>query len=91
MQLSCKHAHVAEFKYREDPFGHNHTPPYRVCADCGFAEYGWNCGWQILTHTANRTEAERVGPIYENHLFVPCVSNSGTKQSLYESRVKAGH
>jgi len=70
MQLSCRHEEVAEIPYRSDPYGHNHTPPRRVCVTCGFAEEGWSCGYQILTSEPTATDAEQFGRTWPNRLFV---------------------
>lgn len=87
MQLACAHRHVAEYDCRSDPYGHNHTPPYRVCVDCGFAEYGWGCGWKILTRAATALTAKRIGPIHHNWRFVR-VGNERRKGILYEAAVR---
>lgn len=55
--LTCKHRRVLECDYRA--FRHFESdPPIRVCSDCGFAEYGWSCGWQALSD-------RRVGTVSE--------------------------
>lgn len=87
MQLTCSHRRVAEYDYRPDPYGHNHTPPYRVCVDCGFAEYGWGCGWQILRAGPNAPAAQRVGPIHHNWRFVR-VGCERRKAALYAAAVR---
>lgn len=86
-QLSCAHRRVAEFPCWPDPYGHNHSPPYRVCADCGFAEYGWGCGWQILRAAPTVATAERAGPIHRNGRFVR-VGNERNRQRLFEAAVR---
>jgi len=70
MQLNCEHKNTTEIEYKHDPYGYNHTPPYRICADCGFAERGWGCGYQILVGEPNLVSAEPIGRIWPNHLFV---------------------
>lgn len=87
MQLECKHERVAEYPCVADNYGTNHTPPYRVCADCGFAEYGWDCGYQILRAEPTLPKAERVGPIHKNGRFVR-VGNILDKRRLYEAAVR---
>ena len=78
LQLACPHSDLMEVDYRSDPFGgHNHSPPWRVCKDCGFAEEGWNCGYQVLR---TRNEVPRVtrelgmsfleGVVHRNSLFI---------------------
>jgi hypothetical protein len=57
MQLSCKHENVAEVPY-SNLYSYI-TPPYRVCADCGFAERSWSCGNQILVKKPNVRESVR--------------------------------
>lgn len=87
MQLACEHRRVAEYPYRPDPYGHNHTPPYRVCADCGFAEYGWDCGWKILVAAPTVATAKRAGPIHHNGRLVR-VGNERNRQRLFEAAVR---
>lgn len=44
----CKHENVAECDYM--PSGWLPAlAPERVCLDCGLAEEGWGCGYQLLT------------------------------------------
>ena len=86
-QLSCTHRRVAEYPWREDPYGCRHEAPYRVCADCGFAEYGWDCGWKILVAAPTTETAVRVGPIHRNGRFVR-VGNERNRQRLFEAAVR---
>ena len=98
MQLECKHERIAEVPYKSDPYGHNHIRPYMVCEDCGFAEGGWSCGYQILTGRpleANAdTPSKRIGRVWENHIFVVPVTwrQSGmspqNKEEAYEMAVR---
>ena len=91
MQLHCKHAVVAEVPWRSDPFGYNHTPSHRICADCGFTEEGWSCGHQILTAEPTVIKAERIGTIWPNARFVVPRSRHSkprNKTEAYEMAVR---
>ena len=46
LQLACPHKLQIEAPYGQ-LLDHG-RPPFRVCEDCGFAEEGWSCGYQIL-------------------------------------------
>lgn len=93
MQLSCKHENVAEIPYSESLFGRI-DPPYRICADCGFAEKSWSCGNQILVKKPNMVEANVIGKIWNNHTFVVSTHWKRTgkapqnKQEAFEMAVK---
>lgn len=49
-QKGCEHPQeeIVEGEYVSDSWGHNHTPPFRVCKLCGYAEEGWHCGYWKL-------------------------------------------
>ena len=94
MQLDCKHENVAEIPYRGSTYYSNASQPYRICADCGFAEGGWSCGHQILTNEPNRVKAKIVGRIWENRIFIVDIHWQRTgksprnKREVYEMVVK---
>jgi hypothetical protein len=73
LQLDCAHAHTLEARTGSAAF----ERPFRVCVDCGLAEEGWSCGYQILRgeperERVDRVEANlhRVGPAHANAQFV---------------------
>jgi len=68
-QLKCKHTTISEGK----TFGR--LRPFRVCLNCGFAEWGWDCGYQILIDNkcfklVNNPINFICGDIHENCRFV---------------------
>lgn len=55
----CKHPKdkIVGYKYKDykylDP-----ARPYRVCSECGLAEEGWGCGYEILLPDCYEIETE---------------------------------
>jgi hypothetical protein len=75
LQLDCEHTHTIESVYDNRP--HCVDAEFRVCLDCGLAERGWNCGFQILRRPPQRENVPRdeahklrVGPVHPNPQFV---------------------
>jgi hypothetical protein len=57
VQSSCSHTHYVEGEHRLDPHFGCHTPPFRVCVACGYAEEGWGCGYHLLGKNDYGTKA----------------------------------
>jgi len=51
-QTSCKHSSVVEAPYEPASCYSSASAPFRVCADCGFMEDGWGCGYDALDVTS---------------------------------------
>jgi hypothetical protein len=79
-QKSCEHPpeEIVEGAYAPDSYGHYHTPPYRVCKLCGYAEEGWHCGYWKLGNgvysgipSLSRKEAWKFvkGPIHSQEVL----------------------
>lgn len=53
-QRTCPHPveSIFEIDYRSSVLGT--TAPWRVCAECGFAEEGWGCGYKYLATPNSR-------------------------------------
>lgn len=81
LQCTCSHPEMVEMPYQSSDYGSS-TPDARVCTTCGLAEYGWDCGHQVLHLGENeyRIRLRQVtpkefyrlqrGPIWMNHEFV---------------------
>lgn len=90
-QLNCTHPDIVEIAYEAPSWSGTSQPPFRVCVDCGFAEEGWHCGYQILRGEARRVSRDegycmRLGPIHENRLFVR-VGDCNDRKELYRDAV----
>ena len=70
MQLDCKHESVVEIPHTSSSVYAYTSPPYKICVDCGFAEKGWDCGYQILVKEPNALKANVIGKIWSNRTFV---------------------
>lgn len=74
-QLACVHEHLLEAPHYDGIVFNR--PPFRVCTDCGLAEEGWGCGYQILKGEAHDRGVTREfadvhvrGAIHPNSNFV---------------------
>jgi hypothetical protein len=97
-QFECLHTSVVEADYESPSWGPAY-PPFRVCKNCGLAEKGWGCGYQVLrgprVHIVSRDAALVLmrGPLHENNLFVLTVAHrkSGvTKEGLLREVLQEG-
>ena len=91
VQLVCDHPLVLEAPYQPLDYGDS-IPSFRVCARCGFAEEGWNCGHQILTRVDKEVDRKtaldhQCGPQHANHRFVRD-GEIRDKRKLYERAVR---
>lgn len=87
-QLNCAHEKVVEAPYDKDAY-YFHSPPFRVCEECGFAEQSWSCGNQVLRATSyyvTRDYAHEitVGKNWENHLFIVKFGEKLSQREKYE-------
>ena len=76
LQFHCPHERVIEIDYAPSNYG-DALPPHKVCLACGFAEYGWSCGYQVLTAKPERVDVPReeaqryrIGKVHDNAQFV---------------------
>lgn len=73
IQKECSHKKVHEAPYEPDNWFCYHKPPFRVCVDCGYAEEGWGCGFQLTAKskvikegTRDEVDKLRRGPLRKN-------------------------
>ncbi len=95
LQLKCEHKRIVEAPYSSDSVCISASPDFRVCLDCGFAEEGWGCGYQILsgvTAPIKVTREKGMGlattELFRNCLFVTKYRWSEGKRDLYEMAVR---
>lgn len=90
-QLSCPHERIVEAPFQPEGQSDCTVPPFRVCTDCGFAEEGWSCGYQILGRRqynafpiVSRTAAARYqrGKLWPNHYLVASQPDRRTAREL---------
>ena len=96
-QIECTHpreqVHEVDFK-PETSVAYNRAP-WRVCKLCGLAEWGWNCGNQVLApgcHKIKRisedeAEGYRQGPIHQNANFI--LTHADAKQGITQEWIIA--
>jgi hypothetical protein len=97
-QLTCKHEpeHVLEAPYQAESLVFYAQPDFRVCTTCGFAEEGWNCGYQVLRDARDKCTRDegyrlKIGPVHPNRYFVVnCVERAAgvTNEQRYEQVVR---
>jgi len=57
-QAECDHPEIVEGKPRISDYLGCSDPPFRTCTECGYAEEGWGCGYNLL-NKRNVPEVER--------------------------------